>query len=176
MFKFIKITICFLVLSMILFSCKETVSITPPSEEELARREIAQMVIHFMNAFQKLMYMDADEIVKDFTPTCRGRQHQWQTIINHQGIWEKDPFILEVQFFEPVSVGNINSELTYASNIRITNKFISVRIRDGYYKEVVATHIYTSLVESERWWLCNYVVEYHSGSKALFNSLFPLNE
>ena len=174
MFKFIKVVICFLVLTTILFSCKDTVTITPPSEEELAKSEISQMVIHFMHMFEKLMYLDADEIVKDFTQSCRGREHQRQTILNHQASWKIDPFELEVQFLEPVTVDDISSD--YASGIRITNKFISVRIRDGFRNEVVATHIYTSLVESERWWLCNYKVEYHSGSKALFNSLFPFAE
>ena len=174
MYRLTKIAACFLILIMMLFSCKDTITITPPSEEELAKREISQIVIHFMHLFESLMYLSADEIVVDFTPSCRGREHQRRTILDHQTRWEQDPFELEVQFFEPVTVNNISSD--YASDIRITNKFISVRIRDGFRNEVVATHIYTSLVEGERWWLCNYVVEYHSGSKALFNSLFPFKE
>lgn len=174
MFKFIKVAICFLVLMTILFSCKDTITITTSSEEELTKREISQMVIHFMHMFEKLMYLDADEIVKDFIPSCRGREHQRLTILAHQASWEKDPFKLEVQFFDPVTISNISSD--YASNIRITNKFVSVRIRDGFRNEVIATHIYTALTQSERWWLCNYRVEYESGSKALFDALFAYME
>lgn len=163
-----KFLVCLIIIGFLLCSCRNS-SVTSPVLD-LTEMEISQLVIKFMKAFEKLMYLDADEIVKDFTPSCRGRQHQWQTIVNHQASWGANPFTLEVQFLSPVTFGAISSE--EASGICVTNRFISVQESDGSRNSVVCTHIYTSIVEDERWWLCNYKVEYETGSEALFMKLF----
>jgi len=146
--------------------------ITSPRLDYSKPKEIISgLVINFFQTFEKLMYLDADYIVKDFTPSCRGRKHQRDTILLHQASWQEDPFILKIYYLSSVEIEYITEN--WASGISITNRIVSTRIRDGHIDETVCTHIYTALVEHYRWWLCDYVVNYESGSRELFSKLFP---
>jgi len=126
----------------------------------------------FFHMFEKLMYLNADDIVKDFTPSCRGYEHQKRTILNHQANCKEDPFILKINYYDGVSVGYVDGSNAY--DVRLKAQFVAWRWRDGFQDEVICTHIYTCIVENYRWWICDYKVKYETGSKALFYMLFEV--
>ncbi len=125
---------------------------------EEAERIISEMIINFFRMFENLMYLDADEIVKDFTPSCGGREHQKETILYLQAQYQIEPFILKIYFLSDVSIGHLTP--TRASNISVTTKIVGIRQSDGQQTETIVTHIYTAIFEGGRWWLCNYTAIY----------------
>ncbi|MFB0519421.1 MAG: PKD domain-containing protein [Acidobacteriota bacterium] len=139
-------------------STSQQLFVAPPFNIEEAERIISEMIINFLRMFEDLMYLNADEIVKDFTPSCAGREHQKNTILNLQAQYQIEPFILKIYFLSDVSIGNLTP--THASNISVTTNIVSIRESDGYRTETIVTHIYTAVFEGGRWWICNYTAIY----------------
>ncbi len=139
-------------------STSQQLYVASPFDPEEAERIISEMVINFLRMFEDLMYLDADEIVKDFTPSCAGREHQKNTVLELQAKYQTEPFTLDIYFLSDVSIGNLTP--THASNISVTTKIVSIRESDGYRTENTVTHLYTAVFEGGRWWLCNYTVIY----------------
>ena len=140
-------------------SASQQVYVAPPFDPKDAKKIISQMIINFFQMFKNLMYLDAEEVVKDFTPTCAGKERQKNTILNLQAQYQMEPFALEVYFLSDITFGHITP--THASNISITTKIVHIRRSDGLRTETVVTHLYTAIFEGGRWWICDFTTHYH---------------
>jgi len=137
----------------------EQIYVAPPFNVDEAEKIISEMVINFFRMFENLAYLDADEIIRDFSPSCWGKEHQKNTILGLQAQYQAEPFTIKVYFLSDVTIGHLSP--THASNIAITTKIVTVRKSDGYRSETMVTHIYTAIFEGGRWWLCDYSLHYH---------------
>lgn len=139
-------------------SASQQLYVAPPFNIEDAERIISEMIINFFRMFENLMYLDADEIVKDFSLSCYGREHQKDTILYLQAKYQIEPFTLDIYFLSDVSIGHLTP--TRASDISVTTNIVSIRESDGYRTETTVTHLYTAIFEGGRWWICNYTAIY----------------
>ena len=140
-------------------STSEQIYVAPAFDPKQAERIISEMVINFFRMFEELMYLNAEQIVRDFSPLCSGREHQISTVLDLQAQYLTEPFTLKISLLSDITIGYISP--TRASNISVTAKITSIRNSDGYRTETVTTHIYTAIFNEGRWWLCNYIVYYH---------------
>ena len=139
-------------------STSQQLYVASPFNIEEAERIISEMIINFFRMFENLMYLDVDEIVKDFSLSCYGREHQKDTILYLQAKYQIEPFILKIYFLSDVSIGHLTP--TRASDISVTTNIVSIRESDGYRTETTVTHVYTAVFEFGRWWICNYTAFY----------------
>ncbi len=117
-----------------------------------AIKEINQVVVQFLQLFDKIETLPADQIVVGFSrdPNCPGRQHEINIINNEKPLIQT----ASVQLMGNASVTNVSETKADAD---LSARFYGI-FSDGTPYSGVATHHFKMVNEGGAWRICNFTV------------------
>jgi PKD repeat protein len=139
-------------------------------DKDEATREIKAVMVDFMNRFDDIERLSAEEIVVGFSrdPGCTGRSRELAIILAEQ------PFVRSayVDFVGEPQVFSVNEQTARSS---ITNRFYGVTTDGEEYDSGVLTHNFNMVNESEGWKICSFFITDGRAVKSL-RSVFGRND
>ncbi len=117
-----------------------------------AIKEINQVVVQFLQLFDKIETLSADQIVVGFSrdPNCRGRNQEINIINNHKSLIQT----ASVQIMGNATVTNVTETRADAD---LTARFFGI-YSDGTPYSGVDTHHFKMVNEGGSWRICNFTV------------------